>query len=211
MARARRSFCSSSPRALKKVASKQYSLERELDTRKGFEIPASLKVFLRNNPVDAVLMNYIINMPIVERLGLAGKTKIICEMHDIQSHQFAIYGKRDIDQEEFHKECELLDSCAAVIAINKRERDKITPFLKSAKVTFVEQPIATTPADISRLAGCRDLSEVLSAGGSDLDYVNLGTAITLGNNWQRNRLLGAGAIAPRAAPIGPVFGLGRNR
>ena len=181
-------------RALKKVASKQYSLERELDTRKGFEIPASLKVFLRNNPVDAVLMNYIINMPIVERLGLAGKTKIICEMHDIQSHQFAIYGKRDIDREEFRKECGLLDSCAAVIAINKRERDKITPYLTNAKVTFVEQPIATTPADISMLAGCRDLSEVLSAGGSDLDYVNLGTAITQGNNWQRNRLLGAGGL-----------------
>src|SRR5215204_5455414 len=69
------------------------ALKAEFEFAAGFEFGGRLLQFLRTHSVDAVLLNYVTNYPVVEALGLDG-VPVICEMHDLQSFQRAIYGQR---------------------------------------------------------------------------------------------------------------------
>jgi glycosyltransferase involved in cell wall biosynthesis len=165
-----------------------YSLDRELNTRRGFPLPKTLREFIKNTPLDCVFVNYVPNIEIVKRLRVPKDVPVICEMHDIQAHQYAMYGKRDVDHEEFARECAMLDRCASVIATNQIEMRKLKPYVRHARVQYVPQIIRSEPCKYGAMAGCRDLAEVLSAGGSDLEFVDWSTADESGNTWQVRRL-----------------------
>jgi hypothetical protein len=62
----------------------------------------------------------------------------------------------------------LLDRCASVVAINPIEAETIRPLLRRAVVFCAAPAVVQKPLTAGHLAGCRDLAEVLLAGGCDL-------------------------------------------
>ncbi|HYE01456.1 MAG TPA: glycosyltransferase family 4 protein, partial [Alphaproteobacteria bacterium] len=180
-------------RTLRRIARNEYGLERELETRRGFVPPASLRRFLRRARPAAALVNYAPNMALAERLGLRG-VPLLCEMHDVQAHQYAIYGRRPVDEAELAREMALLDRAAAVIAINDREAALAAPRLARAQVHYAPQPITARPPALSDLGGCRTFAEVLSAGGSDRPDVDWDAAHHQGRLEQMARLEAARSL-----------------
>ncbi|MDZ8260895.1 glycosyltransferase [Nostoc sp. ChiQUE01b] len=146
-------------------AENKTSLELDIISRSYVEIPQSLAGFVKTQKIDAVLLNYISNWPILQKLGL-DQHPVICEMVDIQSHQYAFYNNREVDSREFDLECKLLEKCAVVIANNLKELEKIqevVPKLSLYQVPYIGRLL---PPKISDLAGCVDLAEVFIAGGT---------------------------------------------
>ncbi|WP_088243806.1 glycosyltransferase [Calothrix rhizosoleniae] len=142
------------------------TLELELWGRSYFDIPSSLKNFLNSHKIDAVLLNYISNWSILKKLGLE-KCPVICEMHDVQSHQYAIYNNRQIDNKEFKLECQLLDQCTVVLANNLKELEKIQELVHKPSLLHIPYIGRLTPPEDSDLADCLNLADVLSISGSE--------------------------------------------
>lgn len=147
-------------------AEKKPDLELELVARSYVDIPKSLKYFVQSQKLDAVLLNYIPSWSIVQKLGL-DKYPVICEMHDIQSQQYAFYNNREINQKEFLLECSLLDKCSVVLANNSKELEKVQEIVNKPALHQVPYIGRLLPPKISELAGYVDLSEVLLAGGPE--------------------------------------------
>ena len=66
--------------------------------------------------------------------------------------------------------------------------EKVKPLLKRATVHYVPRLVPVKPSTAAALAGCRNLAELLSSGGSDLEFVDWGTVDSSGQNWQVRRL-----------------------
>ncbi len=151
---------------INQFAEAKNSLERDLIATANLEIPLSLRHFLKNQPIDAILLNYICRWSLIEKLGLK-ELPIICEMHDIQSHQYALANYREIDEREFKKECSLLDNCTVVLANNLKELEKVQEIVRNPSFHHVPYIGRLSPPKISDLAVCTDLVEVLRASGSE--------------------------------------------
>jgi glycosyltransferase involved in cell wall biosynthesis len=134
--------------------------------RGNLEIPYSLTQFLSNQKIDAVFLNYISSWSLVESLGL-NKYPVICEMHDIQSYQYAFYGKRDIDELEFQLECELLDKCDVVLVNNYKEIEKIRDFVKKPFLQYTPYIGRLSPVKMTDLDGCNTLIDMLRVSGAE--------------------------------------------
>ncbi|MBD2363483.1 glycosyltransferase [Anabaena minutissima FACHB-250] len=145
---------------------KKPDLELELMARSYIDIPKSLKAFLQSQKLDAVLLNYIPSWSIVKKMGL-DRYPVICEMHDIQSQQYAFYNNREVNQKEFILECSLLERCTVVLANNSKELEKVQENVHKPALHKVPYIGRLSPPKISYMAGCVDLSEVFLAGGSE--------------------------------------------
>lgn len=142
------------------------SIASDLDRSRRYDLPAELVRYLRSTRPNAVLLNYITNYGLLESLGIQD-IPLICEMHDIQSFQKGIYGRRPVSSADLDLEFSLLGRCAHLISLSASE----TSF---ARERLPDVPIATTgvfslepPLSIATLAGCKDLSEVVSTSGPE--------------------------------------------
>ena len=160
---------------LRVVASRlgrQASMATDRRMYRGFRIPRDLKRFVERQRIDLVFINYVATLELVRRLGIGRDTPVVCEMVDIQAHQYAISNAREVRSRELHHEIELLDDCDSVVAINPIEMDAIEPMLSKAKVFYAPKQPDVRPPQIAHLAGARELSEILIASESDLPMVN---------------------------------------
>ena len=142
-------------------------LRAEIDFVAGFEFGGDLLQFLRSHPVDAVLLNYITNYPVVSVLGLEN-VPVICEMHDLQSFQRAIYGHRLVAEKDLDDEFEWLSRCAALVSLNSRETAIVRNRLPDARIETTGVFLPTPPPALPSLAGAKDLSEIVSSSGPQL-------------------------------------------
>lgn len=118
--------------------------------RKAFSVPRSLKTFLRNNRgFEAVYMNYVATMDLVEKLGIKD-IPIICETHDIQSYQYATYNKSAVNPDDFALETAAMAKCKRLLFINPLEAQKIQEVLPKVESHFVQVPYR--PTDKNRTA-----------------------------------------------------------
>ena len=153
----------------------------------------TLLQFLRTHTVDAVLLNYITNYPVVEALGLE-KVPVICEMHDLQSFQRAIYGHRLVDDKDLDDEFEWLGRCASLVSLNSRETAIVRRRLPKATIETTGVFLPTPSPSLASLAGAKDLSEIVSSSGPHLPHYRFETAWEIGKTEDVQRLIDAGSL-----------------
>lgn len=144
------------------AADRGQSFMSDVRYRTALSLPADLHAFLRNERIDVVLLNYVQNLPLVRRL-LPDGVPVVCESHDIQSFQYAIYNDREVDARDLEAETALLESCDHVIAINSIEGDWLSQRLRSPGITYIPQPPAEPPASVLDMAGVTDLAELVAS------------------------------------------------
>ncbi|WP_413173119.1 glycosyltransferase [Anabaena azotica] len=145
----------------------QPSLQSDLFGRSNLEVTSDLADFLKNQKIDAVLLNYISSWSIIEKLGLK-QHHIICEMHDIQSHQYAFYNNRGIASQEWELECNLLNKCEVLLVNNLQELEKVKESVQKPSLYHVPYIGRLYPLQYSDLSGCFNLLDILKLSGSDI-------------------------------------------
>ena len=140
------------------------TIAADLAMHRRFLADAALKAYLNDHPVDVVLLNYVTALPLLDQLGLS-HVPIICEMHDIQSLQKAIYGKRPPSDADFQVEYAALARCRHLISLNSDEALVAAGALGGLPITvtgiFPPRPMA----GVGALAGCVDLADVFASCG----------------------------------------------
>ena len=134
------------------------SIEADLDAHRSLQADVALRAYLRAHPIDCVLLNYVTAAPVVETLGLAD-VPVVCETHDLQSLQKAIYGRRAPSDADLAAEFAALARCRHIVSLNPDEADRMREKLTvPVSVTGVYPPPMASAFDA--LAGCSDLAEV---------------------------------------------------
>jgi glycosyltransferase involved in cell wall biosynthesis len=167
------------------------ALKAEFEFTAGFEFGGKLLQFLRTHPVDAVLLNYVTAFPVAEALGLEG-VPVICEMHDLQSFQRAIYGQRLVDKADLDEEFAWLKRCAALVSLNARETAIVRERLPGAVIETTGVFLPTPPPALRSLAGAKDLAEVVSSSRPLLPQYRFEVAWDIGRPEEVQRLIEAG-------------------
>lgn len=175
-----------------------YSIERDIHYRNCLQIPAALWRSMARQRPGLVVLNYITNLPLLEKLGLLDGPQpvpVLCEIHDIQSFQKAIYGQRDLSEQDLTRELAMLARSAMAVSLSAFEADLLHRHLPSLPVRHLPAPIPDHPigpADLAAisaldalplLAGCRSedkprlaaLSEQL-AGWRQVDLLFVSSA-----------------------------------
>ncbi|MGK7958705.1 MAG: glycosyltransferase, partial [Crocosphaera sp.] len=100
------------------------SLKRDLIERYNLSIPSDLSQWLQTNEFDVIFLNSLVSYSIVDRFNIT-ESSIICEVRDILSYQYALKNYRDIEQEDYQLECQLMNQCDALIFHHEYELEKI--------------------------------------------------------------------------------------
>jgi glycosyltransferase involved in cell wall biosynthesis len=157
--------CSTAPQLLQAIDDErqppEWPLRAEFDLARTFSFGGEMLSFLRDHPIDAVLLNYITNHPVIEALGLTG-SPVICEMHDLQSLQRAIYGNRPVDADDLDEEFRWLSRCDALISLSERETAVVRERLPEAVIETGRVFLPDPPPALQSLAGVRDLAEIIA-------------------------------------------------
>lgn len=144
-----------------------FSVAGEVARVAAFDVSIELVDYVRSVDFTAVLLNYVTNYPLIERLGL-GDIPVICEIHDIQSFQMAIYAASPVQPADLDDEFALLAGCDHLISLNPRETAYVKDRLPDMAVTTTGVSIEPRPISVGTLAGCKNLAEVVSSCGPEL-------------------------------------------
>lgn len=130
------------------------------------DVSIDLVKYVNSSKFDAIWLNYIVNFPLVEHLGLGG-VPVIGETHDIQSFQKSIYGKKRVQDEDLQLEFALLSRCSYLISVSAAETAYILSRLPGTKVatTGIFPDVRKSP--LRSLAGPKSIGEILSSCGPD--------------------------------------------
>ena len=138
------------------------SVTGDLDAAAAMDFGGELLLDLHRDPVSATLLNYVTNFPVIEAIGLAG-TPVVCEMHDIQSHQRALYANRALSEADLLAEMAALARCAGLISLNVDETTFVQGRLPGARIVTTGVQIPYRSLTIEVLAGARNLVQVVQA------------------------------------------------
>ncbi|EAZ91307.1 glycosyltransferase [Crocosphaera chwakensis] len=109
---------------IKEVLDNKSSFKRDLIERYNLSIPSDLSQLLQTNQFDVIFLNSIVSYSIIDRFNIT-QSSIICEVPEIVSYQYAVNNHRDIDQEEYRLEYQLLNQCNVLIFRHQYELEKI--------------------------------------------------------------------------------------
>ncbi|ACB49875.1 unknown [Crocosphaera subtropica ATCC 51142] len=109
---------------IKEVLNNKNSFKRNLIERYNLSIPSDLSQLLQTNQFDVIFLNSIVSYSIIDRFNIK-QSSIICEVPEIASYQYAVNNHRDIEQEDYQLECQLLNQCDALIFHHQYELEKI--------------------------------------------------------------------------------------
>ncbi len=169
------------------------SIANDIEIASNFDVNLSFIHHIQKFPPDLIFLNYVVNLSILDKIGLSD-LPIICEIHDIQSFQKAIYGSRKISDFDLVDEIALLKRCAHLISLNQTETDYILDILPNANITTIGVSIELKKLDTSVMAGVRDLGElVASCLPKNIDYQwdearGLGRAVNLERLMTKNSI-----------------------
>lgn len=149
-----------------------YSIERDIHYRDCLQIPAALWRSVARQRPELVVLNYITNLPLLEKLGLLDGPQpipVLCEIHDIQSFQKAIYGQRDLSEQDLTREMAMLARCAMAVSLSAFEADLIHRHLPSLPVRYLPAPVPDHPIGPADLASICGLGAAPLLAGSQID------------------------------------------
>jgi glycosyltransferase involved in cell wall biosynthesis len=140
-----------------------YSLERDLLFAQGLSFPPNLLKAARETKFDLVVLNYVRFLPVVEALGW-DRVPLLCEMHDIQSFQKALYGNRAFDPREFDLEKAMLKRCGHVVSLSELEVIRLKGDMGD-RISYLPMPLFTDGAGYERLLDVPDLGALVASCG----------------------------------------------
>lgn len=141
----------------------EYSIRRDLRLAQAMLLPAGLLQALRERRPDLVFLNYITMYPLLEALGVTD-LPVVCETHDIQSFQKAIYGRRLLRDEDLELEFKQLARCRYLISLNDVETAWLRQKLPQVPVQTLHMNFDLRSASPAlRMMG--GMVEVLAASG----------------------------------------------
>lgn len=140
--------------------SEESSIISNQDQVRSFDTSLDLIRYISQTSFDLAWVNYVVNKPVLEMLGIEN-IPTLCETHDIQSFQKAIYGYRRVDQTELSSEIEDLKSFSHLISLSGSETAYLTQYIASDRITTtgIFPPVAKPTSDM--LAGVLDLAELI--------------------------------------------------
>ncbi|CAO3363669.1 glycosyltransferase [Azospirillum palustre] len=150
-------------RLARMAAAGHYSLERDLLFAQGLSFPPDLLKTARKTRFDLVVLNYVRFLPVVEALGWDG-VPLLCEMHDIQSFQKALYGNRDFDPREFDLEKAMLRRCGHVVSLSELEVIRLREDMGD-RISHLPMPLFTDGAGYERILDAPDLGALVASCG----------------------------------------------
>ncbi|MDJ0598555.1 MAG: glycosyltransferase family 4 protein, partial [Crocosphaera sp.] len=109
---------------VQEVLDQKNSLKRDLVERYNLSIPSDLSQLLQTNQFDVIFLNSIVSYSIIDRFNIT-QTSVICEVPQTRSYQYAVNNYRDINEDEYQLECQLLNQCDALIFHHQYELEKI--------------------------------------------------------------------------------------
>ncbi|OYQ31574.1 hypothetical protein CHU95_20750 [Niveispirillum lacus] len=171
----------------------EYSIERDIHYRACLQIPAALWRSIARQRPELVVLNYITNLPLIEKLGLLDEPRpvpVLCEIHDIQSFQTAIYGHRDLSEQDLKRELAMLARSAMAVSLSTFEADLLRRHLPSLAVRHLPAPVPDHPigpADLAAIAGLDALP--LLAGSWIEDQQRLEALVQQLAGWRQVDLL----------------------
>jgi glycosyltransferase involved in cell wall biosynthesis len=152
----------SSLRIFMRLALRRYALDVDVELRQGFNLPQSLTEIVTNANVDATLLNYVQNWPLVDRLHLQHKP-VIVETHDLQARQYALRRTREVSTDDVETELSFLSKAAAVICISDSECTELKKLIPNVTIRYIPPFVPTQAPRWADLAGCTDVREVIGA------------------------------------------------
>jgi glycosyltransferase involved in cell wall biosynthesis len=150
-------------RMARMAAAGHYSLERDLLFAQGLSFPPDLLKTARETRFDLVVLNYVRFLPVVEALGWDG-VPLLCEMHDIQSFQKALYGNRAFNPREFDLEKAMLKRCGHVVSLSELEVIRLKEDLGD-RISHLPMPLFTDGAGYECLLDSPDLGGLVASCG----------------------------------------------
>jgi hypothetical protein len=164
-------------------------IDHATSRRRLLQIPATLRRALKHTTVDAVIVNYIYNVPLVAMLGLKDVPTIL-ETHDIQTNQLRITNSGLDVQRELAAEAALWQHTSALIAINRTEAETMARHYPGERVHTIYPPAKQSAQDLpAAVAGCFSCRDILVAAGA-------WEAMGIGNIPQKIDLLFVGSNHP---------------
>jgi len=142
----------------------EHSIAADLERVRAFDISLELSDHLGRNPVDILFLNYAVNAPLRSMLGL-NSTPTVCEVHDIQSFQRAIYGGRRVDERDLEQELGLIAGFDELISLSVGETAYIKDRLPQAQVTTTGVYPPLPEVSVRDLAGALTLADVARSSG----------------------------------------------
>jgi glycosyltransferase involved in cell wall biosynthesis len=139
-----------------------HSVALDLEAAADYNFSARLVSFTRDNKFDAIFLNYITTLPMARALRM-GPLPLICEMHDVQSFQKAIYGRRSICKEDLAKEFAGLSHCAHLLSLNEQETDFVKSRLPDIPITTTGIFFDPIPSKFGDIAGAKNVAEIVSS------------------------------------------------
>ncbi|WP_020400479.1 glycosyltransferase [Kordiimonas gwangyangensis] len=140
----------------------KFSIKFDLRQSERFDYSSETLKYLRNHRPDKILLNYITRRPVIDALGLDG-IPVICETHDIQSQQRAIYGNRQLGSRDWQMECEELARCDALISLSESEAKTLRDALPDIPVHKTGCFPSRVTRDYLDLVGVRNAAELIAA------------------------------------------------
>ncbi|WP_198648471.1 glycosyltransferase [Cyanothece sp. BG0011] len=117
---------------IQETLNNQKSFKRDLIERYNLSIPSDLSQLLQTNQFDVIFLNSIVSYSIIDRFNIT-QSSIICEVPEIASYQYAVNNHRDISQEDYELECQLLNQCDALIFYHQYELEKVKETINKPK------------------------------------------------------------------------------
>ena len=168
-------------------------LKAEFDYAAGFEFGGALLKFLRDHPVDAVLLNRVTSFPVIDALGLDG-VPVICEIDELQALQRAVGGRRLVDEADLDEEFAWLSRCAALVALDRRTAMIARDRLREARIETAGMVLSAPPAPLASLAGAKDLGEIVGSTTPPLPGYRCEAATQTGDGGAQEQLNEAGFL-----------------
>ena len=144
----------------------RFTIADEIENSRCYQFGKEVLEDLRRNPPDLVLLNYITNYGVVETLGLT-EVPLVCEMHDIQSFQKAIYAERKVSDLDLDLEFDLLSRCDHLISLNPVETRYVGERIPHIPCVTTGVQCPPMRIDYGTLAGCTRLSDILALCSPD--------------------------------------------
>ncbi|MDG5497429.1 glycosyltransferase [Niveispirillum sp. BGYR6] len=149
-----------------------YSIERDIRFRDCLQLPAALWRSITRERPGLIVLNYITNLPLLDKLGLLEGPQpvpVLCEIHDIQSFQKAIYGQRDLLNQDLEQELAMLARSAMAVSLSTLEADLLRRYLPSLPVRHLPAPIPANPIGHADLAAIPGLGALPRLAGSRVE------------------------------------------
>jgi glycosyltransferase involved in cell wall biosynthesis len=148
------------------AVSEPLSVRHEIEAACRFTFSGEIHRFVRNNRIDAAVLNSITDVPVLDVLGLSG-TPAVCTIRELMSFSKAVQERRLVEECDVDDEMAALAQCDVLLSPGELDAEYIRARLPRVKVVdpgvFLGSPISS----LHTLAGANNLAEIVNSCQSE--------------------------------------------